>query len=144
MKRIKSIFGFSLISQFAFSANCNGSLGGLEWLLVFSPILLFFIFLLVFSAVLKSNKDFSIGRALKEKNAESNKDDSSTSRLIALLSGFVALTAAMTMISFFFYAKLACDDEPDYSKLANVLLSFGIGVIPYAFNQVKAIFNSDK
>ncbi|MBL0050595.1 MAG: hypothetical protein IPP29_03265 [Bacteroidetes bacterium] len=60
----------------------------------------------------------------------------SASRLILFMSGFTAITVAVCLTTFYIYVYFRTGYAPNLDNLTNVLLSFGIGVIPYAFNKV--------
>ncbi len=60
----------------------------------------------------------------------------STSRLIAFISGLVSVGIAASLCSFLMYNYFNGDKNVDLSQLTNVLLSLGIGVIPYAVNKI--------
>lgn len=66
----------------------------------------------------------------------------SASRLILFLSGITALALGACITSFYFYMHIyciACTMDMDLSDFTNVLLALGIGVVPYAFNQLKKV-----
>ncbi len=60
----------------------------------------------------------------------------STSRLIAFISGLVSVGIAASLSSFWMYNYFDGDKNVDLTHLTNVLLSLGIGVIPYAVNKI--------
>ena len=60
----------------------------------------------------------------------------SSSRLIAFISGLVSVGIATSLCSFWMYTYFNGDKNVDLSHLTNVLLSLGIGVIPYAVNKI--------
>ncbi len=61
---------------------------------------------------------------------------SSISRLIALITSILSLVIGLCLTSFFMYSYLKTGCIPDISKLSGVLISLGIGVVPYAFNKI--------
>lgn len=64
----------------------------------------------------------------------------SASRLILFLSGITSLTLAACITSFYFYMNIYCIDcehALGLDDFTNILLALGIGVVPYATNQVK-------
>lgn len=66
----------------------------------------------------------------------------STSRLILFLSGITSLILGVCITTFYFYMSIYCLDSPEGFKLSDftyVLLALGIGVVPYAINQVKKL-----
>ena len=70
-------------------------------------------------------------------NPENAKNNTSVSRFLAFISGLVSVGLACTITSFFMWNYF--DNEAntlDLNKLLTVLLSLGIGVIPYAFNKI--------
>ena len=60
----------------------------------------------------------------------------SSSRYLALLTSVVALILSISLITFYIYVYLTTGTSPDLGKVSSVLLSLGIGVVPYAFNRV--------
>jgi hypothetical protein len=64
----------------------------------------------------------------------------SSSRLLAFISGLVSIGLASVFCSFWVYRFFQTGASPDLSHITNVLLSLGLGVVPYAFNKIsKAI-----
>lgn len=63
----------------------------------------------------------------------------SMSRLIAFLTSMLSLAIGLCLSSFFIYYYLAYGSIPDISKLSTVLISMGIGVVPYVFNKVSSM-----
>lgn len=66
----------------------------------------------------------------------------SASRLILFLSGVTSLILGVCITTYYFYMTIYCIDcssNLDLSDFTNVILALGIGVVPYAVNQVKKI-----
>lgn len=129
----------------ATSENTAGELNFLQWLIAFSPILLF---LLLFFTMLKGlGKDF-FSQATREKTgpaavraADNNEPaPASTSRFVLMLAGISAVITGLSMTTYFFYFKMTCVSrtcpDPDFSNLTNVLLALGIGVVPYTMRKL--------
>jgi len=64
----------------------------------------------------------------------------SSSRLIAFLSGIVALVLSFTLILISIYIYLNSGIMPNFSQLVNAVIALGIGVLPYSINKVTGIF----
>ncbi|NJO24718.1 MAG: hypothetical protein HC867_01430 [Bacteroidia bacterium] len=59
----------------------------------------------------------------------------SVSRLLAFVTGVIALVIAVCLVSYHGYAMFAgCGGEKQFDALWKVLLGLGIGVIPYGIN----------
>ncbi|WP_179412642.1 hypothetical protein HDF19_13190 [Mucilaginibacter sp. E4BP6] len=65
----------------------------------------------------------------------------SISRLIAFLTTMVSLLIGICLSSFFIYCYLKDGTVPDVTKLSGILISMGIGVVPYAFNKISTMAN---
>lgn len=64
------------------------------------------------------------------------KNNSSISRFLAFISGIVSVGLASTITSFYMWNFFDGGKPLNLNDLLTVLLSLGIGVIPYAFNKV--------
>jgi hypothetical protein len=131
-------------------------------IITFAPIILFLITTTIIFIKLKK-EDYKIGDALKENetititsppvtpdattpagpagvpNTETIQPKSA-SRLLAFISGMVSLGLASTFCSFWAYNYFQTGISADLSDITNVLLTLGLGVVPYAFNKIsKAI-----
>ena len=60
----------------------------------------------------------------------------SASRLVLFLSGITAILIAVCITTYYLYYSLCCGKAPELDGLISVLLTLGIGVIPYAVNKV--------
>jgi hypothetical protein len=60
----------------------------------------------------------------------------SASRLVLFLSGITAIIISVCITTYYLYYYLCCGKAPDMDGLINVMLTLGIGVIPYAVNKV--------
>ncbi|UZT96797.1 hypothetical protein ODZ84_16440 [Chryseobacterium fluminis] len=72
------------------------------------------------------------------------KQTQSISRLLAFISGLISVGLACTIITFYMWSYFNKNiPKPELNELLTVLLSLGVGVIPYAFNKVgNALKNS--
>ena len=59
----------------------------------------------------------------------------SASRMVLFFSSFLSIILALSFSTVFLYGYLRGNAVPDFSALVKVLLSLGIGVIPYTINQ---------
>lgn len=64
------------------------------------------------------------------------KNNSSISRFLAFISGLVSVGLASSITSFYMWNFFDEGKQLNLNDLLTVLLSLGIGVIPYAFNKV--------
>ena len=134
-----------------------------EWLgvvIVILPVAIFLIALLIVRKSLKGK--VSLGDVLSEtetttsEHSETDKSGKivsstetkpeikkkSASRLILFLSGITSLILAVCFTSYYFYISIYCINckmDMDLGEFSNILLVLGIGVVPYAVNQVKKI-----
>lgn len=141
-----------LMTETGHCVYCAKKLDGTQWLLVFLPAILFGIFIFYMLAKLNKEKcslsdmlgenipvDAAVANAVPQQPpATGNKP--STSRLIAFLSGLCAITIGVCSTSYYFYLYLKTGQSPNLDNLYNILLSMGIGVIPYAFNKISSAF----
>lgn len=147
------------------------SLNGFEWLLVFSPVILFFIFIIPALAWLRN---FKLNEALTENDLSKTTianpqytinninaalavsptalianiipptiDISagyrpSMSRLIAFITSILSLILGLTLSCFVIYNNLMVKATPDITDLSKVLLSLGIGIVPYTVNKISS------
>ena len=137
-----------------FNCNRNWKSKGLEYWIVLSPTILFIIFLYLLKRHL-SLTGFKLTDALTENipvelikpnpNPElaltnptiSTKElRKSTSRLIVFITGFTSVSIGVCFTSYYMYIFFATGCAPNLENITNILLSLGIGVIPYAFNKV--------
>lgn len=69
----------------------------------------------------------------------------SISRFIALISAWVIIAVVVSMSSLFIYEYIAYGCPPDFSSLTIVLITLGLGIVPYAVNKVaNAAADKDK
>lgn len=64
------------------------------------------------------------------------KNNSSISRFLAFISGLVSVGLASVITSFYMWNFFDDGKSLNLNELLTVLLSLGIGVIPYAFNKI--------
>lgn len=75
-------------------------------------------------------------------SASENSDppkNTSVSRFLAFISGLISVGLSCVITSFYMWSYFDAVDPsklPDLNNLMTVLLSLGIGVIPYAFNKL--------
>ncbi len=140
---------------------------GMEWLLVFSPFLIFIIFSISMAGKLKG---FGLKEALQD-DQQSKKTiinpqyttenlkalsanpamtalltptieisdgvyPKSSSRYIALITSTLTWTIALCLTSYFIYGYIKTGNPPKLNELTDVVLTLGIGVVPYVFNKV--------
>ena len=60
----------------------------------------------------------------------------SMSRLLAFTSGVVTLGLASCFSSFWLYRYFECDKSTDLTDITYVLLTLGLGLVPYAVNKI--------
>ncbi|PRB85732.1 hypothetical protein CQ022_05620 [Chryseobacterium culicis] len=83
-------------------------------------------------------------QAMKEASATLNntsdsnteKPNTSVSRFLAFISGLVSVGLACVLTTFAIWNYFDVNVFPDLNNLVGVLLTLGIGVVPYAFNKV--------
>jgi len=131
-----------------------------EWLgiiIILSPLTLFIILAVTVHLIL-TRQGVKLSNLLAETEVIIKKEDVTTendgetdkekplkrsaSRLVLFLSGFTAIILASCITSFYFFIYIYCIDcamDLDLGYFTNILLALGIGVVPYAVNQVKRI-----
>jgi hypothetical protein len=60
----------------------------------------------------------------------------SSSRYIALITSTLAWIIVLTLSCFFLYQYVKTNEPPNLSGLSTLMLTLGVGVVPYAFNKV--------
>lgn len=139
----------------------------MEWLLVFSPML---IFLIISLSIRNKLKGFGLKEALQDgdqaKKTIINPEyttanlqalatnpamtslltptieisdgvyPKSSSRYIALITSTLTWTISLCLTSYFIYAYIKTGKAPELNKLTDIVLTLGIGVVPYVFNKV--------
>ena len=73
---------------------------------------------------------------LSEIEVERNGQAATNIRFIALLTTAIAWSVSVAIACFYIYMYILTGTAPDVGKLATVLLTLGIGVVPYAFNKI--------
>lgn len=115
-----------------------------EWLgvvIVLAPIILFIILLIAVRVAFKKADDNSFQALLGEPGEDIAKKKS-TSRFILFLTSLTTLTITSCVTSYYFYMKIFPSTpkvDLELGNFTNVLLALGLGVVPYAVNQVKKI-----
>ena len=121
-------------------------------IIVILPVFIFVLTMLVIKKRLGEQK-VDLGGWLSEPDDQvRNKDvdpvapptpgKKSASRLILFLSGVTSLILGVCITSYYFYMTIYCIDcssNLDLADFTNVILALGIGVVPYAVNQVKKV-----
>lgn len=69
-------------------------------------------------------------------NLGSDKQEQSTSRLLAFVSGLTTVGLATCITSFYFYRSFLGDANTNLGNLSTVIYGLGLGVIPYGFNKI--------
>lgn len=68
---------------------------------------------------------------------ENPRQTRSISRLLAFISGLISVGLACTITTFYMWSYFNKNmPKPELNDLLTILLSLGVGVIPYAFNKV--------
>lgn len=62
----------------------------------------------------------------------------SSSRYIAFITSVLTWMIALCLSSFYMYQFLKTNVAPDFNGFSSILLSLGIGVVPYAFNKISS------
>src|ERR1700760_3004801 len=103
--------------------------------IAFLPVIFFTIILIIAAFKLKAGDSKSPGFLTEKESAAAttDKDDSappqSTSRVVAFLTGLVALTTGICLTTFFIYEYFVNPNKPaDLSNLSSVIWGLGIGV----------------
>ncbi len=68
--------------------------------------------------------------------ASGDNPPTSSSRLIAFISSITAIIIGISMATFYFYSYFKYANKPDIGDLWKALIALGIGVVPYATNQL--------
>ena len=121
------------------------------FLLCMLPIA-FYIFLVLYISIILNKGGYKLSEALKEnftiqvpteadKTITTAEQPKSSSRLMAFISAMVTLCLATCFTSFWIYGYLQTGTPPVLESLSNVLLSLGLGIIPYAFNKLSSAVN---
>ena len=132
----------------AVKCNISSDKLGIRWWLIFLPLILFltvggFFMYLILRGKFELAEALSIGQPQPEarvtdadgKVTEIPKPVSSTSRLIAFLTGLTAILIAVCIITYHAYFTLAeCEGDPGLESLWTILAGLGIGIIPYGVN----------
>ena len=144
----------SKIHQACFNCETRKRSTTLENIIIFSPIIIYLIFLYLLRLYL-FRAGFRLADAFTEnvpvELTQLNKDPltavamplvttkelpKSTSRLVAFISGFIAITIAVCFCTYYMYIFFSTGCAPNLENLTNILLSLGIGVIPYTINKI--------
>lgn len=116
-----------------------------EWLgviIVIAPIVLFIVLLIVVRRSFKSSENDLTFQTLLGEPGEDPKTKKSSSRFILFLTSLTSLILTACVTSYYFFMKIYCvncSTGLELDQFANVLLALGIGVVPYAVNQVKKV-----
>jgi hypothetical protein len=132
--------------------------GSIPFWLIFLPVMLFLIFsILLFFKIKKSS--VTLSQLLSEKDvvvAQQNAAaaagvsqppstpptpaPASTSRLISLLTGVTAVIISVCLTSCWIYGYVLKPESggPDFKNITTLLITLGVGVIPYGFNRISS------
>ncbi|MDR4950956.1 hypothetical protein REB14_02020 [Chryseobacterium sp. ES2] len=69
-------------------------------------------------------------------DSNTEKPNTSVSRFLAFISGLVSVGLACVLTTFAIWNYFDVSDFPNLNDLVGVLLTLGIGVVPYAFNKI--------
>lgn len=126
-----------------------------ETLLVFMPIIIYLLFLFLLKAylymsgyklaeALTENEPVEVDKVVITKDAAGNEQTQtipakelpkSVSRLIVFIAGFVAITVGVCFTSYYIYVFFRTGCAPNLDSITDILLSLGIGVVPYLINR---------
>lgn len=62
----------------------------------------------------------------------------SSSRLVMFISSMITVVIAICLVSFYIYQVFATGNGPDLGSVTTMLLTLGVGVVPYAFNKISS------
>lgn len=90
------------------------------------------------AASFESQQAMNEAAATVNNTADSNaeKPNTSVSRFLAFISGLVSVGLACVLTTFAIWNYFDVSDFPNLNDLVGVLLTLGIGVVPYAFNKI--------
>ncbi len=74
--------------------------------------------------------------AMTSNDPNTQKPNTSVSRFLAFISGLVSVGLACVLAAFAMWNHFDTNNFPNLNELVGVLLSLGIGVVPYAFNKI--------
>lgn len=115
----------------------------MENYIVLLPSILFIIaFVAILKLLQKAGADTFLKERIVTKENSEPVDKSSTSRFVLLLSGFTAVILGVSIVTYYLWASVKGKsiNTNEMESVTKVLLALGIGVVPYAFNQLKDIF----
>lgn len=136
--------GHELLTRENLTAN-EANLSSLEWVIVFLPSAFFLLMFYYFMGWLKKDS-YKLADALSScdpvKISDPEKSDGSkidvlprsSSRMIAFLTGLAAIVVALGVLTVQFYGFLTENKSFETDGMWKLLLSLGIGVIPYGIN----------
>jgi hypothetical protein len=127
-------------------------LGAIEIIIVFLLPVLFFILVFSFVSWARNDEGFYLSNALSAcpppgtvSEQVNTKTQNSVSRLIAFMTGVVAVVLAVCFSSFYMYYSFAWNgNPPNLETFWKVVASLGIGVVPYGVNQIKEAMQANK
>ncbi len=126
---------------------------GWQLVLVFLPLIIFLALSLFMIMVLKK-QGYKLSDALSEDasykgttvaktdgtteggEAEGSQTSRSTSRLVVFLSSVMSVIIAVCLCSFFLYFYFSTGKAPELDNMLKVMLSLGVGTVPYAIKQI--------
>jgi hypothetical protein len=142
---------------------CGKTLGWIEWTFILLPAIILLITMLGVQRMLKRS-DFKLSDALTADEPEEKKTISrdaatnniiqnttetilvdgkpiyskSTSRLIVFLSGLATIVISVYLVCYHAYFSIKGCAAPDFKNLTEIILSLGLGLVPYAINKITA------
>jgi len=140
-----------------------------EWVLVFSPLVLFIASAIIIVGgsgglklkdaltenelpkIIKDNPLYvqdNVNGGLVSPTIEITDVDCpyrpSTSRLVAFITGILAVIIALNITCFFIYHYLKTGCSPDISELSTVILALGLGMVPYVSSRAVSAVTKNK
>lgn len=89
-----------------------------------------------FAAAPSANQALMQTAAMTTNDPNAQQPNTSVSRFLAFISGLVSVGLACVLATFAMWNYFDINKFPELNELVGVLLSLGIGVVPYAFNKI--------
>lgn len=90
-----------------------------------------------FAAAPAANQQLLLQTAtMTSSDPNAQKSNTSVSRFLAFISGLVSVGLACVLTAFAIWNYFDSNNFPNLNELVGVLLSLGIGVVPYALNKI--------
>ena len=113
--------------------------------IVLLPVIFFTVAFIIVIGLLKKEGINGLMMQRETNSKGEEVDKASMSRFVLLLSGLAAIILGVSIVTFYLYAAMTERvefDVEDTEAITKVILSLGIGVIPYATNQLKDLFKN--